>query len=161
MRKATLLLAVFGLVGLLCAADNPFIGTWKLNVAKSKFSQAYLALQKVAAPKEEMIVFREAGDQLELTATGTRTDGSPISSKSTRPAQGGAIKYQQGGPEGVTTILTVLEPGNSYTTSMRDGKQFQVGHAVISKDGKALTVTYKGTDPQGKPFEQVIVFDKQ
>jgi hypothetical protein len=160
MRKAMFLLAVFGLAGLLWAAD-PIIGTWKLNVAKSKFSPAYLALQKVAAPKEETLVFREVGDQVELTATGTRTDGSPISSKSTSPRQGGAVKSQQGGPEGVSTIVTVLDPGNRYTTSIRDGKQIQVGHSVISKDGKTMTVTYKGIDPQGKPFEQVVVLDKQ
>jgi hypothetical protein len=36
MRKAMLLLAVFGLAGSLWAAD-PIIGTWKLNIAKSKF----------------------------------------------------------------------------------------------------------------------------
>jgi hypothetical protein len=32
MRKAMLLLAVLGFVGLLWAAD-PFVGTWKLNIA--------------------------------------------------------------------------------------------------------------------------------
>ena len=34
MRKAMILLAVFGLVGLLWGAD-PLVGTWKLNIAKS------------------------------------------------------------------------------------------------------------------------------
>jgi hypothetical protein len=145
MRKAMLLLAVFGLVGTLWAAD-PSVGTWKLNVAKSKFSPAYLALSKSTAPKEETLVFREVGDQIELTVTGTRTDGSTISSKSTRPRQGGDIKYQQGGPEGISSVLTVLDPGNWYATSLQDGKQIQMGHGVISKDGKTITVTYKGSN---------------
>jgi len=44
MRKLILLLAVFELAGSLYGADNPFIGTWKLNLAKSNFSGS--------APKE-------------------------------------------------------------------------------------------------------------
>ena len=52
MRKGMLLLAVFGMVGLLWAAD-PFVGTWKLNVAKSKFDPPSSALKsdlvKIAA----------------------------------------------------------------------------------------------------------------
>jgi len=36
MKKTFGLLILCGLA--LVAADNPFVGTWKLNVAKSKFS---------------------------------------------------------------------------------------------------------------------------
>ena len=47
-----LLLGCFGMVGLLWAAD-PFVGTWKLNVAKSKFDPPSSALKsdlvKIAA----------------------------------------------------------------------------------------------------------------
>ena len=42
MRKAMLLLAVFGLMGTLWAAD-PSLGTWKLNLAKSKIPASDLA----------------------------------------------------------------------------------------------------------------------
>jgi hypothetical protein len=68
-----LLLAVAGLASPLWAAD-PLIGTWKLNVAKSN----YWALQQ-ANVKEVTGVYRELKDgQIEVTATGTRTDGSPF-----------------------------------------------------------------------------------
>jgi len=58
MKKVMLLVAVFGLVGSLWAAD-PLIGTWKLNVAKSKFSADFLAFEKAVAPKESTLVIRE------------------------------------------------------------------------------------------------------
>ena len=44
MHRTMLFLAVLGLAGSLYGADNPFIGTWKLNLAKSNFSGS--------APKE-------------------------------------------------------------------------------------------------------------
>jgi predicted ribosome quality control (RQC) complex YloA/Tae2 family protein len=53
MRKVMLLLAVFGLVSLAWAAD-PSEGTWKLNIAKSKFAPS-----TGAAVKEGTHVVRE------------------------------------------------------------------------------------------------------
>ena len=55
----------------------------------------------------------------------------------------------------------MIDPNNSYGTYMLNGKQIFVGQSVVSKDGKTMRLTAKGTDPQGKPFEQVTVFDKQ
>ena len=33
--------------------------------------------------------------------------------------------------------------------------------AVLSKDGKTTTFTMDGTDKDGKPFHEVVVYDKQ
>jgi len=35
------------------------------------------------------------------------------------------------------------------------------GRNVISKDGKTMAQTSKGTDAEGKPVTQTLVFDKQ
>ena len=34
-------------------------------------------------------------------------------------------------------------------------------HRVVSADGKTLTVNYKGTHPDGKTYDDTLVFDKQ
>jgi hypothetical protein len=154
MRKAMLLLAVFGLAGSLWAAD-PNVGTWKLNLAKSKL------LPSTQAPvKEETIVVREIGDQFEITIAGTRTDGSTISSKGTNPKQGGVT---QGAaiPKDFMVMVTMISPNEWYNTYLQNGKQIRVGHFVISKDGKTMTDTGKGFDDKGKPVESLAVFDKQ
>ena len=93
MRKAMLLLAVFGLVGSLWAAD-PIIGTRRLNLAKSKFVQGAPKEQtntvRRAAPKEFTEIYREIdGDLIELTAT----DGSSNPEKFTFPKQGAINKF--------------------------------------------------------------------
>lgn len=145
------------------SAIDPRFGTWKLNVAKSKFSPAYLALMKQSPPKEGTVVLRELGtDELELIMTGTQADGKPIAIKSVSPRQGGAVKIQQSPlPEGTTLVLTRIDPNNSFVTYMLNGKQVLVSQSIISKNGKTMRNTAKGTDAQGKPFEHVTVFDKQ
>jgi hypothetical protein len=156
MRKTMLLLAVIGLAGSLWAAD-PQVGTWKLNVAKSKFAPS-----TQAPVKEETRLVREQGDQYEITFTGTRTDGSAISDKWTYAQQGGFLKNERSAlPQGRIVVVTVINPSDRYLTGIQDGKQNGVSHYVISKDGKTLTVTTKGTDANGKPFESLTVFDKQ
>ena len=156
MRKATLLLAVFGLVGLLWAAD-PTVGTWKANVSKSKFAPS-----TQAAPKEQMLIVRELADQFELSITGIRTDGSPITGKYTVPKQGGVVKRIDGTlAQGLSIIDTVIGPGNVYGTYIQDGKQTQLVHRIVSKDGKTMNWTSKGTDNQGKPFESLVLYERQ
>jgi hypothetical protein len=35
------------------------------------------------------------------------------------------------------------------------------GNNVVSKDGKTLTQTSKGTNAEGKPVAETLVFDRQ
>ena len=156
MRRAMLLLAAFGLIGLLWAAE-PMSGTWKLNVAKSKYPPSI-----EAPPKEMTQVFRRLkGNQGEFSQTGTRTDGTPIAVKYIAPRQGGVVKTQTVQLEGIYIVLTRVDSRNAITTYMEDGKQVAVIQSVVSKDGKTLTQTTKVTDDQGKTIEQMEVFDKQ
>jgi hypothetical protein len=102
MRKAMLLQAVFGLAGLLYGANNPFIGTWKLNLAKSKFSGS--------APKEWTDVYREVeGDKLEVTAKIIMADGSSLNEKLVYPQRGGAATFLEGGGNGIYEVETLLD----------------------------------------------------
>ena len=35
------------------------------------------------------------------------------------------------------------------------------GHGVVSKSGKTMTYGMQGTDPEGKPFKNTELFEKQ
>ena len=50
-----------------CLADDPMIGTWKLNEAKSKIG---------AGPKNTTVIYEAAGDSVKVTTDGTDGDGS-------------------------------------------------------------------------------------
>jgi hypothetical protein len=147
-----MLVAVLGLVGVLWATD-PSVGTWKLNIAKSKYPPTE------QAPKEQMLVKRELGaDQLELTITGVNADGTPLSVKMTHAQQGGVVS---GLPEGTMAVLTVVAPGESLTTFLQNGKQAQLHHNIVSKDGKTMTQTINYIDAKGQSVDILGVWDKQ
>jgi hypothetical protein len=65
-----------------------------------------------------------------------------------------------------TTNLTAiaLKRVDAYTwaaTNKSGGKVVNEGTNTVSKDGKTLTWSYKGTNPQGQPASGVQVFEKQ
>src|SRR5271165_2871063 len=70
-------LAVAG-IGLNWAVDqaDPIVGTWTLNLARSKFSPG-------PAPKSQTRTYSQSGDGISLTVTGVAADGSAISQQST------------------------------------------------------------------------------
>src|SRR6185503_19934479 len=77
MRVLKTLLIVSAIVTLLPqspvaaqTADN-FLGTWKLNVAKSKYDAGQ-------APKALTVTFEKAGAAVKITAKGTAANGTPI-----------------------------------------------------------------------------------
>ena len=51
-----------------------------------------------------------------------------------------------------TLDLTVKQP---------DGKALETVKAVVSHDGKSVTVTMKGEDPKGRKVDNTEVFEKQ
>ncbi|MBN1831664.1 MAG: hypothetical protein JW896_06085 [Deltaproteobacteria bacterium] len=155
MNKVILFLAVIGVTNPVWAVD-PIIGTWKLNLAESKFPATEVM------PKERTEIYRELDvDLIEFEATGTEANGSPISFKATWPQQGGTVDILQGGNEETSYIETLIEPGDWYVTVLQNGKQVGVIHKTFSQDGKRMRQTYTSTDAQGNPFERLSVYDRQ
>jgi hypothetical protein len=151
MRKIVYVIAMLAVAVPLFAAD-PFVGTWKLDPAKSKYTAG-------SAPKDVTIVIEEQGDGYQVAATGAYADGSPISVKYTIPKAGGTGTAQEGPFDGVTSKrISARVRENTYT---KNGKETVSRRVVVSRDGKTLTNTVKGTDPQGKPLAGVDVFNKQ
>ncbi len=145
---------------LVCAtaavAADPIVGTWKLNVAKSKYAPGQ------TAPTAGMEVYREIeGNQIELTFTRTTANGSLLSSKYAWPAQGGDVKILQHDAQGTSFVETLIVPGDWYVTVLQGGKQIRVRHKTCSKDGKTMVQTIKETDAKGKVVEGLEVFDRQ
>jgi hypothetical protein len=150
---ATVVVTTVVASGMLLAQSNPFIGTWKLNPAKSKFTSG-------APPKEETFTVQMVGDQDQVTVTGTAAVGSPISMKYEVLDKGGTGKVLTGGPYDAVSGKRIDE--NTYETSlMRSGKEISHHHLVVSKDGKTMTDTATGANAQGNPVSGVEVWDKQ
>jgi hypothetical protein len=154
VKKLVLGLTLLTFTGSLLAADA-FTGTWKLNVAKSKFAAG-------TEVKEVTVVIAEQGANLAVTVTGTAGDGKPISVKYTLPAKGGAVSYTEGAPaSGATATTKRVNVSTIDSTSSLNGKEVGSTHTVVSADGKTLTRTVKGVDAQGKPFQNTEVYERQ
>ncbi len=151
MRYAKLVFMLLAPAVALMAAD-PFVGTWKLNPAESKF--------KVGAPYQEAtITISESGSDVDVAVKGTAANGAPFSSHYTVPANGGIGKIVEGSWEAVSgKLLNARERETSYS---KGGKVSYTTHGKVSKDGKTLTVATKGTNAAGQAVDGVSVYDKQ
>jgi hypothetical protein len=138
--------------GLLLAQSNPFVGTWKLNPAKSKYTTG-------APPKEETASIQMVGDQDQVTVNGTAADGSAFSLKFEVPDKGGAGKFLAGPYDGVSGKR--IDYNTTEVSFIKGGKETLHNHSVVSKDGKTVRETVKGTNPAGKPVSGVLVWEKQ
>ena len=142
-------------IGML-AADNS-IGAWKRNIEKTKYNPT------PQNPYKSQIMVREAVDGgVKVTSKGERMDGSLADTTYT-------VKYD-GTPAPVSGTGTQFDmismkqiDANTFTseTKKTGGKYHTTGRTVISKDGKMMTNTSKGTDADGKPISFSIVYDKQ
>jgi hypothetical protein len=155
MRKKLMLgLALVGFTATVLAADA-FTGTWKLNVAKSKLTPG-------TEVKEITVVVAEEGANLSVAVKGTAGDGTPISVKYTLPAKGGPVSYTEGAPpSGATATTKRVNATTIDSTSSLNGKEVGSTHTVVSADGKTLTRVVKGMDPQGKPYQNTEVYERQ
>ena len=149
--KVSLILAAAALAAF--GADNT-LGTWKLNVEKSKYTPAPF-------PIKSLTTIREAADGgVKMTSTGVQADGTPINSSST-------IKYDgkeypiTGAPWDTSSIKQVDANTLTSTNTQKNGKYHVTNRTVISKDGKTMTTTSKGTNAEGKPVTATLVYDKQ
>lgn len=161
MRGLQLLIAISILSTAMLAADSPFVGTWKFNVAKSKYGGGPLP-----EVKEATTVVAVVDGQFTVTFTGTAVDGSPVSMKYTIPTTGGPVKFLEGGPPAGSGITATLKKRKADSNSVdtvdaKDGKVYETGHMVISADGKSIHSIAKGVDPNGKKYVNIEVSDKQ
>ena len=133
-------------------ADNT-LGTWKRNIDKSK-STGGRALKSLTTVREAA----EGG--VKATSTGEYTDGTPINSSYTAKYDG--KEYPVTGAPWDTISVKQIDT-NTLTTELKKtgGKFHTKGRTVVSKDGKTMTVTSKGTGEDGKPLTTTIVYDKQ
>jgi len=134
------------------AADNS-LGTWKLNMEKSKFS--------TSTPVKSLTATREASDGgIKVTTTGERADGTAIDSSYVARYDGSESPVT-GAPYDTISIKQVNANTFTYNAKKKDGKYSVTGRSVVSKDDKTMTNTIKGTGTDGKPYRATMVWDKQ
>lgn len=138
--------------GLAAAQSDPFVGTWKLDVTKSKF-------QPGPGPKSQTRTW--AGDG-RVSVQGVNAAGQPVGYEYTIKTDGKAYSTTGAVPNAADTVSSRRIDANTIeSTFTRGGKSADTTRFVVSRDGKVLTMTAKGTSPDGKPLDDLLVLDKQ
>ncbi len=133
-------------------SKDPRMGTWKLNVAKSKFSPG-------PAPKSLTITFEPAGKGVKLTTSGVNADGSPSATEYTANYDGKDYPLK-GSPTADTVSLKKVNSLTTVRTDKKDGKVVATLRGVVAKSGKTYTVTVKAKTPKGEPVNNSLVFER-
>lgn len=150
--KITLLLLAISFLTVSLAAQTAgipaggFAGTWSANFAKSQFPGP--------PPKVDMCMIDPDGT---VRIHEVNSEGKDIQWHYT-PIQGKPVSTV--GRDNVTvTVRKVNDHLIEHTWSI-EGRPAQ-SKSVLSADGKTTTFTIDGTGKDGKPFHEVVVYDKQ
>ena len=131
--------------------DNPHMGTWKLNDAKSKFA---------GKTRNNTVVYEAAGDQIKVTVDGVDETGGAIHHEWTGKFDGKDYPVT-GDASSDMRSYRMVDKHTLEIAAKKGGKETLTGRIVVSNDGKTRTVTTTGTDSQGKKVTNVAVYDKQ
>ena len=151
------LLTAIAIVGLAGAAPraqspDPMLGTWKLNVEKSK-----------SPYKSGTSVIEAAGDGVKVTADMVGADGTAYHWTWTAKYDGKDVPITGTTPFGAGTVaaLTRVDARTAKIVGKQDGQEILTQTITTSADGKTRTVTTKRKDAKGQPVETVSVYDRQ
>ena len=133
------------------AQTDPHVGTWTLNLEKSKYAPG-------TAPKSQTSVFATAGQGLKVATTAvTATGTSNTEYTATFDGKDHPVK---GNPDWDTTALKRIDDRTIEFTRKKGGKVVQTARSVVSADGKTRTVTVTGVNAQGQKVNTVALYIK-
>jgi hypothetical protein len=131
--------------------DNPNMGTWKINEAKSKFA---------GKTRNHTVVYEAAGDQTKVIVDGVDENGTATHNEWTGKFDGKDYPVT-GAANADARSYRMINKNTLEFANKKGGKAILTGRIVVSDDGKTRTVTTTATDAQGKKVKDVAVYDKQ
>jgi acyl-coenzyme A thioesterase PaaI-like protein len=141
------------LTATLWAAD-PTIGTWTLNVQRSRF---------VPGPpfRSETRSYEEQKDGVKVTIRTVDGKGRQVTSVylTTADGQRHTVSGSGGGPADAVALKRI-DDFTAESALLHAGKEIAKTTRTVSRDGKSMTITYKGHDPDGNPVAYTLFFVK-
>jgi hypothetical protein len=148
--RSTFLFRTFGTDVSMLDPTDPILGTWKLNVAKSKFDPG-------PAPRNETRTFEAAPEGIKATIDFTAADGSGFGGPSSLYERAGGIFTTE--PE--VDEITRVGSREYRIANLRSGKVVGGQTAILSEDGMVMTIKKTRTFPFIEILHDVRVFERQ
>lgn len=153
MVVAAVMVALMAVVVPLSGQSSPLVGTWTINLAKSTFSPGPPPTSSTIKWERVAGGHRFSVDQVAATGQATHTENIE--------KDDGTEGRIQGATTPTTRFLRRIDDRNYEDGDNANGKSTVSRKLVISPDGKTITVTMKGTTPQGQPLNNVVVYERQ
>jgi hypothetical protein len=135
-------------------AKDPFVGTWRLNLAKSTYSPG-------PPPKSTTSTYAAAGKGYKVSVK-TEPASGPVQDWSyTSNLDGKDAPIGGNNPNADMVAVKRIDPNSLEIVNKKGGKVTTTQKNVVAADGKTRTVTTTGTDAQGQKINNVAVYDKQ
>ncbi len=142
--------------GTALAQSDPYVGTWKQNLAKSKYDPASLTVKTGTIVKREV-----AGSGYKVTTDGTSPQGSATHTEYTAATVDGKDYPLKGSADFDSISLRRIDANTIIDIRKKGGTIVRFSRNIVSKDGKMYTSDQVGYNAQGVAFYTVLVFDKQ
>ena len=152
IKMMMLALVVFFAGTVVASAQNPHMGTWKLNEAKSKFPKG--------ATKNHTVVYEAAGDQIKVTVDGVDGSGNAVHSEWTGKFDGKPYALT-GDPAGDMRSYRTVNRRTLSLRSTKAGKLTTTATITVAPNGKTRTVTASSKNAKGKWTTSTGIYDKQ
>jgi len=165
-------IALFG-IHLAAQAADPIIGTWVLNVAKSRFSPGPAPTSEsrtyVMEGQETRATFKGVSEprryvtvRQEIKATSESVDGDGKSTTGEwTVVYDGKDRPMTGNPDADMLSLKRIDAFTTEFTQKKASRVVIIGTVAISTDGRVMTVTTKGINAKGQTIDDVLVFEKR
>jgi hypothetical protein len=135
------------------AQSNPWIGTWKTNLAKSTFSPG-------PPPRSQTLTFETEGQGHRLTFEAIGAEGNPVKFVVSR-IDDGKFHPVAGNPAFDAEAFKTVNDSTVWIIRTKAGKVVTTIIGVMSADGKTFTDTLTGVNANGQQFYDVAVCEKQ
>lgn len=156
IRLLTVTICLFLNLSAAAQNENPFIGTWDLNIPESNFGGA-------AVPENMARTYADLGDGRYMYLVITlNPDGSLGGSSATYQYDGG--RYPIAAVNQVNQAYISYRKINERTveyTVHAGGQVTQIGAKTISPDGRVLQIAIQFPTSQGGLDNQILVFDRR
>ena len=133
-------------------SKDPFVGTWRLNVAKSKYTPG-------PVPKSVTSTYESAGKGYKVSVRNEPATGPVQQYSYTTNLDGTDSPITGNNPNADTIAVKRIDSNTIETVNKKGGKVTTTQRNVVSADGKTRTVTTTGTDGQGQKVNNVGVFE--
>src|SRR6478672_7049307 len=110
--------------------NDPQLGTWKLNEAKSKFA---------GKARNHTVTYETAGDQIKVTVDGVDENGGAVHNEWTGKFDGKEYPVT-GDPTSDARSYRMLSKNTLELKGTKGGKPTLTGRIVVSADGKTRSV---------------------